>query len=213
MARPRSDISERIRQAACSRFLADGVDGASLRAIAAEAKTNIGMVYYYYPSKEELFFAVVEEVYAKLVADLVLALAPEYAVEERLRRLYERFGVLSEEELRVLRLVVCEGLKSTERFERIAERFKAGHVALVAKTVVQGFADGTFAPGRHPLVAMASLLSLAGLAQVAARFAGAHLPFAGAPAGTELSRALLDVLLHGLAHPPAVPRAPVGPAS
>ena len=76
MARPRSDISERIRDAACERFLADGVDGASLRAIATKAKTSIGMVYYYYPSKEELFFAVVEETYSKLVADLGRALAP-----------------------------------------------------------------------------------------------------------------------------------------
>ena len=201
MARPRSDISERIRQAACARFLADGVDGASLRGIAADAKTNIGMVYYYYASKEELFFAVVEEVYAKLVADLALVLAPALSVEERLHRLYERFGMLSEEELRVLRLVVGEVIKSNDRFERIAERFKSGHVPLVAQTVVQAFADGTFAPGRHPLVALVSVLSLAGFAQIAARFAGPRLPFPNAPAGPELSRALLDVLLHGLAAP------------
>jgi AcrR family transcriptional regulator len=201
MARPRSDISERIRQAACERFLADGVDGASLRAIAADAKTNIGMVYYYYPSKEELFFAVVEEVYAKLVADLALVLAPTHSVEERLRRLYERFGTLSDEELRVLRLVVGEVIKSTERFERIAERFKTGHVPMVAQTVVQGFARGTFAAGRHPLVAFVSVLSLAGFAQIAARYVGPRLPFPGAPEGTELSFALLDVLLNGLGNP------------
>lgn len=201
MARPRSDISERIRQAACERFLADGVDGASLRAIAADAKTNIGMVYYYYSSKEELFFAVVEEVYVKLVADLARVLAPELSVDVRLRGLYERFGMLSEEELRVLRLVVGEVLKSAERFERIAERFKAGHVPLVAQTVAQAFAGGTFAAGPHPLVAFVSVLSLAGFAQIAARFAAPRLPFPGAPQGTELSHALLDVLLHGLANP------------
>lgn len=203
MARPRSDISERIRQAARARFLADGVDGASLRAIAADAKTNIGMVYYYYSSKEELFFAVVEEVYAKLVAELEQALSPELSVELRLRGLYERFGMLSDEELLVLRLVVGEVIKSAERFERIAERFKAGHVPLVAEAVARAFTDGTFARERHPLVAFVSVLSLAGFAQIAARFAGPRLPFPGAPQGIELSRALLDVLLHGLANPSA----------
>jgi len=202
MARPRSNISERIRTAACERFLADGVDGASLRAIAAQAKTSIGMVYYYYPSKDDLFFAVVEEAYAKLVADLALALAPERSVEERLRRFYERLGALSEAELRVLRLVATEILRSTERFERIAQRFQSGHIALIAQAVQQAFAQGTFAAGRHPLIAMVSLLSLAGFAQVAARFAGDRLPFPSPPRGTELSAALVDVLLHGLSSAP-----------
>ena len=202
MARPRSDISERIREAACDRFLSDGVDGASLRAIAGQAKTSIGMVYYYYPSKEELFFAVVEEAYSKLVSDLAVALAPEHSVEERLRRFYERLGLLSEEELRVLRLVVCEVLKSSERFQRIADHFKSRHIALVAETVLHAFADGTFAPGRHPLVAMVSVVSLAGLAQIVARFAGSQLPFPGAPSGPRLSASLVDVLLHGLSNPP-----------
>lgn len=203
MARPRSNISERIREAACTRFLADGVDGASLRAIAALAKTSIGMVYYYYPSKEELFFAVVEEAYAKLVADLALALAPDQSVEARLLCFYRRLGALSEAELRVLRLVACEVLKSTDRFERIAARFQSGHIALIAQAVQQAFAEGTFAAGRHPLVAMVSLVTLAGFGQIAARFAGARLPFPGAPSGAALSAGLVDVLLHGLANPPS----------
>lgn len=201
MARPRSDIAERIRHAACARFLADGVDGASLRAIAAQAGTNIGMVYYYYASKDDLFFAVVEEVYAALLADLARALAPEYSVEQRVQRFYERLGALSEAELRVLRLVVCEVLKSEQRFERIAQRFQAGHVPLIADLVKQAFREGTFAAGRHPLVAMVSMISLAGIGQVMARFAAQRLPFPGAPAGAALSTALVDVLLHGLTSP------------
>ena len=202
MARPRSNISERIREAAGARFLADGVDGASLRAIAARAKTSIGMVYYYYPSKEDLFFAVIEDAYARLVADLAVALAPDACVEARLQRFYERLGALSEAELRMLRLVVCEGLKSTQRFERIAARFQAGHVALIAEAVQSAFREGTFARGRHPLVAMVSLVSSAGIAQIAARFAGDRLPFTGAPSGAALSAELVDVLLHGLAVSP-----------
>lgn len=202
MVRPRSDISERIRDAACERFLADGVDGASLRAIAAAANTSIGMVYYYYPTKDELFFAVVEATYSQLVADLAQALAPDVSVEERLRRLYERIGVLSEAELRVLRLVMCEVLKGTTRLEPIVKRFQAGHVALIVATVRDAFAQGTFDRGRHPLVAMTALLGLAGIAQIACRFAADRLPFPGAPTGAALSAELVDVLLRGLASEP-----------
>ena len=46
MARPRGDIAPRILHAARKRFLVEGVDGASLRAIARDARTNKGMIYY-----------------------------------------------------------------------------------------------------------------------------------------------------------------------
>ena len=54
MARPRGDIAPRILHAARRRFLTEGIDGASLRGIAADAGTNIGMVYYYFPTKDEM---------------------------------------------------------------------------------------------------------------------------------------------------------------
>jgi AcrR family transcriptional regulator len=44
MARPRSDIRPRLLASARARFLREGVDGASLRSIAKDAATNIGMV-------------------------------------------------------------------------------------------------------------------------------------------------------------------------
>ncbi len=73
MGRTRSDLGPRIIEAARGRFLREGVDGASLRAIAADAGTSIGMVYYYFPTKDDLFFAVVEETYQHVLEDLVRA--------------------------------------------------------------------------------------------------------------------------------------------
>src|SRR6185436_4632896 len=110
MARPRSDIAPRILAAARERCLYDGVDGASLRAIAKEAGTSIGMVYYYFPTKDDLFVAAIEEVYGKLLDDLARALAPDAPVEERLRRMYERFGAASETELMTVRMLAREAL-------------------------------------------------------------------------------------------------------
>src|SRR6185503_10603877 len=104
MPRPRSDIEPRILKAARARFLSDGVDGASLRTIARDAGTSIGMVYYYFPTKDDLFFAVVEEVYAKLLADMTLALEPNAPVEERMRRFYARVGAVSDAELATVQL-------------------------------------------------------------------------------------------------------------
>jgi AcrR family transcriptional regulator len=92
MPRPKSDIDVRILHAARERFLNEGVDGASLRAIAKDARTSIGMVYYYFPSKDDLFLAVVEEVYERVVSELSAALGSDVPVVERIRRRRAHLG-------------------------------------------------------------------------------------------------------------------------
>jgi AcrR family transcriptional regulator len=199
MARPRTDIEPRILGAARRRFGQSGVEGSSLRAIARDAGTSIGMIYYYYPTKDELFFAVVEATYQKMMADLERALAPEFPVAERLTHLFERLAALSDEEIEILRLVVLEGLMSTPRFERLVARFMRGHIALVLKTVLDGLAGGTLDRRRHPIVLLLSTFALAGPPQLLRRVVGDRLPVPGAPIGSVLARELVDVLLHGIA--------------
>jgi AcrR family transcriptional regulator len=202
MPRPRSDIAPRIVKAARERFLKDGVDGASLRAIAAQAGTSIGMVYYYFPTKDELFLAVVEDRYEALVADLDAALKPGLPVRERLERMFERFAAVSPEEIEVLRLVVREALVSSDRLERVLERFKRGHIPLIVRTVVEGFADGTFDRSRHPMVVALCTVALAGPAQVIRKVIGDRMPLPQAPGGKELAQQLVQALLSGVGTPP-----------
>ncbi len=199
MARPRTDIEPRILAAARKSFRERGVEAASLRAIARDAGTSIGMIYYYYPTKDELFFAVVEETYQKLLADLERLLAPEASVDERLGRLFERVAQVSDEEVVILRLVAQEGLLQSPRFERLVARFLRGHVPLVLKTVFDGVREGTLDSKRHPIVLLLAIFSLAGPPQLIRRALGARVPVPGAPEGTALAQELVDVLLHGIA--------------
>src|SRR5690606_7035067 len=150
MARPRTDIEPRLLRAARERFLADGVDGASLRAIARAAGTSIGMLYYYFPTKDDLFLAVVEEVYSELLADLTGALSVEAPIEERLARLYARFARISQRELEIIRLVVREMLAPSPRLARLIHRFQHGHLPLVQDALAAGLAEGRLDP-RFPL--------------------------------------------------------------
>ena len=106
MGRPRTDIKARVLHSARARFLADGVDGASLRTIAKDAGTSIGMVYYYYPTKDALFLDVIEEVYAKLLVDLEARLGGTAPLRDRLEAAFTRIGHASAEEVDVIRLVV-----------------------------------------------------------------------------------------------------------
>lgn len=198
MARPRSDIEPRILHAARARFLADGVDTASLRHIARDAGTSIGMIYYYFPTKDDLFFAVLEEVYEKLLADLERALAPEGSTRDRLRRVYRRIARANEDEVAILRLVAREAMVSSSRLDRILDRVRRGHVPLALQALLQGVRAGDLRPDVHPMILMMATFSLAGPPQIMRRLLGDRMPVPGAPAGEDLADMLVDVLFEGI---------------
>jgi AcrR family transcriptional regulator len=199
MARPRTDIAPRILRAARERFRERGVDGSSLRAVAKDARTSIGMIYYYFPTKDDLFFAVVEETYEGFLAGLGVALAPDVPLEQRLVRLYERLAAVTADELDILRLVVRDALLGSPRFERLVQRFLRGHVPLVLGTLLEGVRNGALSSQHHPMVLMAATLAHAGPPQLIRRAIGERFPLPGAPTGPALARELVDVLLHGIA--------------
>jgi AcrR family transcriptional regulator len=199
MARPRSDIRPRIVHAARARFLAEGVDGASLRDIAKDAKTTIGMVSYYFASKDELFLAVVEEIYATIMEGLAAALHHDAPVRERLRRVSAYIGNLEDAQLDVMRLVAREALLSNERFARLFARFQVGHVALLMATLGEAVGAGEIdAKTPLPVLLPAVLASLA-LPQIIRRAVGSRAPFQSLPNADDLAAMLVDTLFHGIA--------------
>jgi AcrR family transcriptional regulator len=156
-------------------------------------------VYYYFPTKDDLFLAVVEELYVALLADLEVALAPDAPVRTRVERLYERLARLSDDEVLMVRLVAREALTSTSRLDRLIARFLRGHIPLLLRLVQDGTADGTFGAEHSPLTVALSLVSLAGPAQVMRRVIEQRLPFVDAPRSGALSHELVDVLFKGVA--------------
>ncbi len=185
-------------RAARKRFLDSGVDGASLRQIARDADTNIGMIYYYFPTKDDLFLAVVEEVYEVLLLDLERALSGGATFAERVEAMYVRIGSLSNLELEVVRLVVREALASSTRLERLLERFKRGHVPIVFQTVADGIQEGSIDPRHHPVAIVMSTLALGVAPQLMRRIARSHLPVTGLPEGPAFARSLVSILLSGV---------------
>jgi AcrR family transcriptional regulator len=209
MPRPRTDIRPRIVDAARERFAAAGVDATSLRSIATDAGTSIGMIYYYFPTKDALFSAVVEDVYVRLLADLEAALDGEPGFAGRALGLYRRIAAASDLERQVIRLVAREAFTSGERRESVARRFSRGHVPLIFQAVLAGVRTGELRSDVHPLVLMAATISLGTLPQIALRVLGKYLPSA-APSPEALTRQLASVLMHGIAanRGPAEPREP-----
>ena len=199
MGRSGSGIEIRIVHAARRRFLLEGIDGASLRAIARDARTSIGMIYYYYPAKDDLFLAVVEEIYVTLLADLESRLDRARPVRERIRLLYERLGALSEDEKQILRLVIREALASPDRLESLIERFQRGHLPLVLQLVKDGTSEGVFRKDLPAALVLGALMAIGGPAQIVLGVAGRHLPRNSLPRATDRAEALVDVLFTGIA--------------
>lgn len=200
MPRPRSDIAPRLVQAASERFLREGVDGASLRAIARDAGTNIGMLYYYFPSKDDLFLAVVEDVYGGILGDLERALSRDLPPQARLRGLYRRIAALDEREFQVLRIVIREALVSSQRLERLVERFSRGHVPLVFETVRDGVVEGAIDPSIPFPALVMCIAALAGLPQLVHRVLQHEAPALATllPDPEDLADAAFRVMLHGV---------------
>ncbi len=198
-------------RAARDRFLEEGVDGASLRAIARDAGTSLGMVYYYFPAKDDLFLAVVEDVYAALVAKMEQILGGSESVEDKVRQLYQALSALTDDELKVVRLIVKEGISSSQRLERLFERFSRGHVPLVLGMIVRGVQDGELRRDVPPMVLVISMLAIGLLPQlVARRLREAGVPLASMlPSADALAALLSEVAMHGIgglkASDPAAP--------
>lgn len=198
MARPRTDIQQRIVRAAHSSFLAQGVDGASLRTIAREAATNIGMVFYYFATKDELFLAVVEEVYSKLLDDLGRILEDPRSLRERFARAFARIGGASDQELEVIRLVVREALLSSGRFKRILARAQRGHLAMLLAALAEGVGEGELDEAVPMPLLLLCTLGIGGMPQLIRRAVGDHEPFAHLPRSEALAELSVDLLFRAI---------------
>jgi AcrR family transcriptional regulator len=193
MARPRSNIKERIVRAARAEFLKIGVEAASLRAIARRARSNLGMIYYYFPSKDDLFLGVIEEPYVAIVQTFGEVLATDAPVRERIRALFRRIGAFTGDEAETFRLVLSEAIKSPERRAAVFARAWRGHLSLVFAALDGGKRSGDL-DKRIPTPLLGLVTAAVGiLPQIAAR----NLPL-GLVADEALADRLVDILFDGV---------------
>jgi AcrR family transcriptional regulator len=82
----RAQTRVRLLESAAAAFARDGLDGANINAISLAAGLAKGTVYNYFPSKEALFSAVVEDACRRAVADAGEASAAG-STEQRLHAL------------------------------------------------------------------------------------------------------------------------------
>ena len=116
-------------------FLAEGYAAASMSSIAARVGGSKATLYNYFPSKEALFTAVVDDQCAHVMASMSAFDAEADDIAVALRRFGEQFtrAILSEEVIALHRLVVAESIRFPEIGDALYEAGpRTGHLRLTA---------------------------------------------------------------------------------
>lgn len=164
MRKPKAPAANResIVAAAIDEFAARGFKGASMDAIAARTRTTRALINYYFGSKEKLYIAVLERVYAGIreaEAGLDLDhLAPADAV----RRIVEfTYGYYLAHE-GFVRLVVAEN-QARGRHLRKSKAMRTLNrpiIERIARVIERGQAAGLFRPDVDPVEVHKSIAAL-----------------------------------------------------
>lgn len=129
--RKKADTRDAIRLAAVERFCAHGYEATTMDAIADDANVSVRTVFRYFPTKEDLVFADVEDQLADL-RELLDARPPDEAVMDGLRAVVETLATRTEdgplEDLRLARILHREPAlrrRHLEVMDRIEETVAA----------------------------------------------------------------------------------------
>jgi AcrR family transcriptional regulator len=124
-AAPVESARERVLRAALEVFADRGFEGAGTTEIARRAEVTQPLVHYHFETREVLWDAVVEHLFARLGAitegakEELVDLEPIARLKVMLRR-YVRFSAANPE---VARFFVREGYRATPRLEALVERY------------------------------------------------------------------------------------------
>lgn len=151
-----------LLQAAVTEYAAKGFAGARIDEIAQRAGVNKQLVYHYYGSKDELYRAALEHVYAGIrerEKALHLSDLPPLAAMERL--IGFSFDYLAEHP-EFIALLNDEN-RHDARHIRGSERLEQMHsplVSLIAETLERGVAEGVFRDDLEPVQLYVSIAGL-----------------------------------------------------
>jgi AcrR family transcriptional regulator len=163
--RPRRDAArtqQAILGAATQEFAAHGLGGARGDRIAARARTNKRMLYYYFGGKDDLFLAVLERAYEGIRADEQALHLEGVAPADAIRRL---IGFTWDYFLRhpeFITLLNTENLYGARHLKR-SRKIRALHsplVALLSDVLARGARERVFRRGVDPVQLYVSIAAL-----------------------------------------------------
>jgi AcrR family transcriptional regulator len=148
MRKPKAPQANRARilKAAIDEFASRGFKGASMDAIASRTHTTRAMINYYFGGKEQVYLAVLEQVYAEIRhAESFLDLE-HLAPVEAIRRIVEFTYQYYLTHQYFVRIVVAENQAKGRHFRKskAMRTLNRPIIDTLARVIERGQADGTF---------------------------------------------------------------------
>lgn len=194
------EIARRILAAAERHFAAEGMAGARTHEIAAEARANKAMLYYYFGNKQRLHQAVLENLFRQLLAGTNGPAKQSKSALERLRHFVSGYFDFLAMHPNYPRLVQREAMDAGMNLGLIVRQYmRPFHQGLV-KTIEDGIAAGEIRRVDPDNTAFSILNMTTGYfaaAPIMSKVVGRNL--LSPPAVEARKRALFDFLEHGLA--------------
>jgi AcrR family transcriptional regulator len=139
---------DRILDAALQEFAAHGYDGATTARVARRAGVTQPLVHYYFDSKSELWHAAVGQLIVEMKHSFGTDLneLSDLAPVDQLRVLVRRFVYFSAAHPEFGCILSFEGAVGGPRLEWLLEQQSTVQLALVARLMAQGAAEGWIKP-------------------------------------------------------------------
>lgn len=155
MRKPKAPEANRARiiKAAMDEFASRGFKGASMDAIASRTHTTRAMINYYFGSKEQVYLAVLEQVYAEIRhAESFLDLE-HLAPVEAIRRIVEFTFDYYLSHQYFVRIVVAENQAKGRHFRKskAMRTLNRPIIDMLARVIERGQADGKFRRDVDPI--------------------------------------------------------------
>lgn len=165
MARDEDDAPRRIIVAARRHFASAGFDGASTRAIAADAGVAQALVLYHFGSKQALWRAVMDDLFADLDERMRQAQHPtsDGGPAAQLMSAVRIFVQLCAEDADLHRIMTVEGRAETDRLRWLVERHLRGAYIQTCELIERGQAAGVVRLG-DPTLLYYTFIAIAGTA-------------------------------------------------
>ena len=149
-----------ILAAATPLFASSGIKGTTIRQVAAAARVNSQLIYYYFGNKEGLFRAVLEGAAGRVAALLARAAISNVPLEERLTRFVSEWVKVTLNEAPTMRMLHRAMLEGDIAFAADVQRYAGGHAEQIGSLIDEGKASGVFRTNLDTRRAVASLVGM-----------------------------------------------------
>lgn len=198
-SRPATDGANRIAEVAARLFARDGFKGVSMATLAREAGVSKAAIFHHYPSKEALYYQVIQAACQETTAFLRDPGRGERPADQALAEFSSYFMSHLFHHADVSQLVLRELLDAeSERIRTLAEEVHGENHSRLVTLIRRGQEAGLFAEDHDPALVAVTLVG-AQLFFFQARHALLHMPetgFARDPEG--FAEGLIHLLLQGL---------------